>query len=526
MNLAMIASRALSGMVSPVVTVEVHVSNGLPGLSLVGLPEASVKESRDRVRSALLSSGFELPPQRITVNLAPADLPKTGGRYDLAIALGILMATGQLPAMALTHYEFLGELGLNGELRPVRGVLPSVLAAAQAGHVSVLPKANQQEAALAIMGKNPVDFLRVASDLRGVCALLLQEHGLLNPNSAAALELSAQPNELAWQALMASDSRAHYSDDLSDIRGQHQAKRVLEICASGGHSLMMVGPPGSGKSMLAARLVTLLPNLTEQQAVEVAVIRSIAGYEVQADTLYQRRMVHPHHTASAASIVGGGTIPKPGAISLAHFGVLFLDELPEFNRAVLEALREPLETKHVEISRVSQQVRFPANCQLITAMNPSPSGFFPDDALGRCKDTPDQIARYQKKISGPLLDRIDLHLEVPPVDILALQGDGQPDGESSAVVRQRVTQAQAVQIARQGCLNADLSAKSLKSLMVLDELSQQLLAHVVNKMGLSARGYHRILRVARTLADMQGGVDLPVSSANIAEALSYRAMHK
>ncbi|WP_127470023.1 YifB family Mg chelatase-like AAA ATPase [Thiomicrorhabdus aquaedulcis] len=536
-NLAMLATRALSGMVSPEVTVEVHASNGLPGLSLVGLPEASVKESKDRVRSALLSSGFDLPPQRITVNLAPADLPKSGGRYDLAIALGILMATGQLPNMPLVDYEFLGELGLNGELRAVRGVLPSVLAASQAHKITVLPKANQAEAALAVMGKNPAEYLRVAHDLREVCALLLHEHGLLTTTSATSANagsystntpanLATQPSQADWQALMASHQDTVYEDDLSDIRGQHQAKRVLEICASGGHSLMMVGPPGSGKSMLAARLITLLPILTEQQAVEVAVLRSIAGYDVQAHTLYQRRMLHPHHTASAASIVGGGTVPKPGAVSLAHFGVLFLDELPEFNRAVLEALREPLETKRVEISRVSQQVSFPANCQLITAMNPSPSGFFPDDPLGRCKDTPDQIARYQKKISGPLLDRIDLHLEVPPVDILALQGDSQPDGDTSAVVRQRVTQAQAVQIDRQGCLNSDLSAKALKNLIVLDDLSQKMLAHAVNKMGLSARGYHRILRVARTLADMNSGGETPVSSANIAEALSYRAMHK
>ncbi len=506
MELAAVTSRALSGIESPVVSVEVHASNGLPSFSIVGLPEASVKESKDRVRSALLSSGFEFPPKRITVNLAPADLPKSGGRYDLPIAIGILVATGQLEPLRLSEFEFIGELALNGDLRPVKGALPSILAARKARKVCVLPVGNQSEAFISLTKEQQSPHFTLVKNLKEACQVLLGEKAIDFPDTlldrAPVLDV-------------------HYIDDLSDVKGQYQAKRVLEICASGHHSLMMVGPPGSGKSMLAARLTTLLPPLMQEEAIESAAIKSISGVNIDCDCFYQRTCISPHHTSSAAALVGGGSYPKPGAISLAHCGILFLDELPEFNHNALEALREPLESKYVDISRVNQQVRFPADCLLVTAMNPSPSGFFADDPLGRCTDTPEQIHRYQRKISGPLLDRIDLHLEVPPVNLSDLQGEGK-GGESSAVVRKRVIKVREKQRQRQGCLNSSLSVKALQELVRLDHASQSILERAVNQLGVSARGYHRILRIARTLADMSGEED--VASQHIAEALSYRAL--
>lgn len=506
MNLAAITSRALNGIESPRVSVEVHVSNGLPSLSIVGLPEASVKESKDRVRSALISSGFELPPKRITINLAPADLPKSGGRYDLSIAVGILIATGQLQTDRMDDYELIGELALNGQLRPIKGALPSLLAAREAGKICLLPLENHAEATLSYLSEQATPHAILVKDLKDVCRVLQGE----------------SIDQPAFQT-QKPDVSLSSERDLSDIRGQFQAKRVLEVCASGHHSLIMVGPPGSGKSMLASRLVTLLPPLSQLEAIESAAIQSISGQVIGDEHFYRRPFVNPHHTASSAAMVGGGTFPKPGAVSLAHNGVLFLDELPEFNRGVLEALREPLESKCVEVSRVNQQVSFPADCLLVAAMNPSPSGYFADDPLGRCKDTPDQIHRYQKKISGPLLDRIDLHLEVPAVEISDLQGGGS-DGEPSTVVRARVERARQCQIDRQGCLNAELTPKQLQQYVVLDKASNDLLEKAVNQMGLSARGYHRILRVSRTLADMQGLAQ--VTSLHIAEALGYRSLDK
>ncbi|WP_019557200.1 YifB family Mg chelatase-like AAA ATPase [Thiomicrorhabdus arctica] len=506
MNLSSVTSRALNGIESPVVTVEVHVSNGLPSLSIVGLPEASVKESKDRVRSALLSSGFQIPPKRITVNLAPADLPKSGGRYDLPIAIGILIATGQLDGPNIERLEFIGELALNGELRSIKGALPSLLAAHSSSRICVLPEGNQAEALLSQSASDLSANFILVRDLKEACRVVLGEQ-LIPPKTQLKIH---HPN-------------LDYPQDLSDISGQLQAKRVLEIAASGHHSLIMVGPPGSGKSMLASRLVTLLPALTQQEAIESATIHSITGQEIGGEHFYKRPFVNPHHTASAAALVGGGSIPKPGAISLAHNGLLFLDELPEFTRNVLEALREPLESKRVEISRVNQQVSFPANCLLVAAMNPSPSGFFPDDPLGRCQDTPDQIHRYQKKISGPLIDRIDLHLEVPAVDLSDLQGDGAV-GESSAQVRDRVMEVRTLQLKRQGCLNCDLTPKELKEHVILDALSLVILDKAVNQLGISARGYHRILRIARTLADMERLAD--VGSQHIAEALGYRSLDR
>lgn len=497
---ATLHSRAVLGVQAPEIQVEVHSTNGLPSLSLVGLPETSVKESRDRVRSALLSSGFSLPPKRITINLAPADTPKHGGRYDLAIALGILQATGQLPGVALEPYEFLGELALNGALRAVPGILPAVIQAKAQQRILIIPKANLEEASL--IEAAPV---LAADHLLDVCQFLVQGHPLLQPIEVA----TAKP---------------YYGEDLADIRGQQQAKRVLELCASGGHSLLMVGPPGSGKSMLAARLLTILPDLSLQQAIEVASIRSVAGATVAAEQFFHRHFVQPHHTATPAAMVGGGSgsQPKPGAISMAHHSILFLDELPEFNRSVLEALREPLETGHVEISRVNQKVRYPAQVQLICAMNPSPSGFFADDEQGRCQDTPEQISKYHRKISGPLLDRIDCHLEVPAVNFEELSGQQDEGVETSIIVRERVQLCQKRQLARQGCLNTHLTPKQLESQVILDGASEALLAQAMNRLGLSARGYHRLLRVSRTLADM--AQENAVSVQHLAEAISYRSM--
>ncbi|WEJ62914.1 YifB family Mg chelatase-like AAA ATPase [Thiomicrorhabdus lithotrophica] len=507
MSLASLSTRAVLGMQSPQVTVEVHASNGLPSFSIVGLPEASVKESKERVRSALISSGFKLPPKRITVNLAPADLPKTGGRYDLPIALGILIATEQLQVTGIESYEFFGELALTGELRGIKGVIPSLLATHEQHRKIILPLENLEEASLVLQTYPELKGLLFAvSNLRDACRVLLGEMQAVSPTKSENILSN------------------HYLEDLSDVQGQFQAKRALEISASGHHSMMMVGPPGAGKSMLASRLVTILPDLSSEEAVEVASIRSLAGQSITSSDFYQRPFIHPHHTASSAAMVGGGTTPKPGALSLAHHGILFLDELPEFNRAVLEALREPLETKSVNISRVNQHVTYPANSLLITAMNPSPSGYFPDDLMGRCKDTPDQILRYQKKISGPLLDRIDLHIEVPAVDITDLQVNKANTSEKSEDVRKRVLNTRTIQLQRQGCFNSELKVSELQDLIELDEISQALIEKAVTDLGLSARGYHRILRVARTIADMDK-LQM-IQSQHIAEALSYRSTSK
>lgn len=492
MSLAVLSSRALVGLAAPEVSVEVHLANGLPAFTLVGLPDVEVREARDRVRAALQTSQFEFPQRRITVNLAPADLPKEGGCFDLPIALGILAASGQIPADALAHHEFSGELSLSGELRPVRGALALARQAAERGRTLILPAANAAEAAL-VQGVT----LLPAPSLLAVVAHLCR-HTPLEPYAGPPL---APPPAYP---------------DLADVKGQVQARRALEVAASGQHSLLFYGPPGTGKSMLAQRLPGLLPPLSDAEALETAAIHSVEG-SFHAARWRQRPIRAPHHSASTAALVGGGSTPRPGEISLAHNGVLFLDELPEFDRRVLEALREPLESGHITISRAARRAEFPARFQLIAAMNPCPCGFHghPD---GRCRCTPEQIARYRGKLSGPLLDRIDLLLEVPMLPVADLQAA--PAGEASAAVRERVARCRQLQLARQGKPNAGLAGAEIDAFCQPDAAGSKLLQSAIERLGLSARGYHRILKVARTIADMNAAPT--VGAAHVAEAIQSR----
>ncbi|SMF13067.1 magnesium chelatase family protein [Alteromonadaceae bacterium Bs31] len=496
MSLAVVFTRAQLGVSAPLVTVETHLSNGLPGFTIVGLPEAAVKESKDRVRSALLNSHFEFPQRRITVNLAPADLPKEGGRYDLAIALGILAASEQIPQDELDGYEFIGELALSGDLRRVRGAIPAGIACGNEDRSLVVPYTNGSEAALC---RNT--NVLTARNLLGVCAHL---------HKREALQAPAKP-------LM---HEAFYPIDMADVKGQPQARRALEVAASGGHNLLFYGPPGTGKSMLASRLPTIMPPLSEDEALEVAAVCSVANQNSGANWL-SRPFRSPHHTSSAPALVGGGSNPRPGEISLSHKGVLFLDELPEFPRQVLEVLREPLESGKICISRATAQVEYPANFQLITAMNPCPCGY-DGDGSGRCRCTPQQIARYRDKISGPLLDRIDLQVHVAALAIQELQQ--KPDGESSKFIRKRVGLARDKQINRQGKLNAELSGRELHTFCKLGDKENHLLAAALTRLQLSARAYDRILKVARTLADMANESEIGV--VHVSEALGYRNLDR
>lgn len=491
MALAVAHSRGLDGLEAPPVVVETHLANGLPAFALVGLPDAEVREARDRVRAAIVNSGFEFPSRKITVNLAPADLPKESGRFDLPIALGILAASGQLPAAALAAHEFAGELSLSGDLRPVRGALAMALHAAGGGRDFVLPADSAREAALTGAGN-----LLAADSLLAVCAHLCGRERLERPPGA----------------VDAAD--APVFPDLADVRGQAAARRALEIAAAGGHSLLMIGPPGAGKSMLAARLPGLLPRLDPDAARASAAVLSLAGRFRPAE--FGRPPYRaPHHSASAVALVGGGNPPRPGEISLAHHGVLFLDELPEFDRKVLESLREPLETGRIHIARAARQAEFPAAFQLVAAMNPCPCG---RHGSPECACTPDQVARYRGRLSGPLLDRIDLIVEVPalPADELA----GRPDGEDTATVRTRTAAAAERQQLRQGKPNARLEGREIDACCTTDADGTKLLRQAAERLGLSARGWHRILRVARTIADLAGSTEL--RAPHVAEAIQYR----
>ena len=498
MSFATILSRSQQGLEAALVRVEVHVGSGLPAFSIVGLPETVVKESKDRVRAALANCGFELPAGHITVNLAPADLPKEGGRFDLPVAIGILVASEQLPPRSFDATELYGELSLGGELHPIRGVLPTALQGMRAGHTLLFPVGNLGEAALARHAR-----VLGAAHLQDVCGYARGLRTL--PTATAPAVAGSAPS----------------CPDLADVRGQPRARRALEIAAAGGHSLLMIGPPGSGKSMLAQRLPGILPPMAEDEALETAAVRSLAGRGFRVEEWRQRPFRSPHHTASAMALVGGGGRPRPGEISLAHNGVLFLDELPEFDRAVLEVLREPIESGHILISRAARQSEFPARFQLVAAMNPCPCGHLGDPAV-TCRCTVERIATYRGRISGPLLDRIDLHVEVPRVTHSEL-ARGSPAEPSSAVAR-RVAAARGVQLERQGCANHRLDGPAMLESVRADAASLELLAAAMQRLALSARAFHRVLRVARTIADLAGSVEVCVE--HVAEAITFRQLDR
>ena len=496
MSVVILHSRAQLGTDAPPVTIEVFLSGGLPVFNIVGMPETAVRESKDRVRSAIQSCGFQFPQERITVNLGPADMRKTGGRFDLAIALGILAASRQVPGTALGCFEFFGELALNGDLRRVPGVLPAALRAAEQANAVFVPQDNLDEALLARAEVYAAgSLLQVTSHLNGSATIEAARARKLRPGRRA-------------------------SPDLADVRGQEHAKRALEIAAAGGHNLLFMGPPGTGKSMLAARLPGILPPMSEQEAIETAAIDSVLGRPVDLDRWRCRPFRSPHHTASAPALVGGGPEPSPGEISRAHNGVLFLDELPEFNRNVLEVLREPMEAGRITISRAGRQADFPARFQLVAAMNPCPCGYL-GDVAGNCGCSDERVRNYRGKISGPLLDRIDLHVEVGRPSREVLHGKG-PPAEGSADVADRVIRARRRQTGLRGFCNARLAGDALTQACRTDHKGEALLDQAAEKHSLSMRGYQRVLRVARTIADLDDTET--ITPRQIAEALSLRGV--
>jgi len=503
MSLAIVYSRAGVGIEAPLVTVEVHLSHGLPSLNIVGLPEAAVKESKDRVRSAIINSNFEFPARRITINLAPADLPKEGGRFDLPIALGILAASQQLPSDFLSHYEFIGELALTGELRPVKGVLPVALACTANKRTLVVPAANSAEAGLV-----PSVQAVHATHLLDVCQLLIKNTPLPECTNDT------------------TSDDFHFDIDMSDVIAQESAKRALTIAASGKHHLLFIGPPGTGKSMLAARAQTILSPMTEQEAKESASIYSVSHFGFDAQQFFVRKYRAPHHSCSAPALIGGGSHPKPGEVSLAHKGVLFLDELTEFSRQVLDNLREPLESGKVTISRAAHQAEYPADFMLLAATNPCPCGHY-GNPKGNCRCTPDVIRRYLGKISGPLLDRIDMQVEVPLLSRQELTANNskqdQPE-QTSAFLRRQVINCQQIQYQRQGKLNGQLQAGEIDQHCFLSATAKSLLNKALEQLNLSARSYHRIIKVSRTIADLSKETE--IQSHHISEALNYRKMER
>lgn len=496
MSVAVIYSRAQDGINAPLVTVEVHLSRGLPCFSIVGLPETTVKESKERVRSAILNNQFDFPLSRITINLAPADLPKEGGRFDLPIALGILIASGQLPENGIKDHEVIGELSLTGDLRPVAGVLPVSLAMKESRRSLILPMKNADEAALVedTVCKPATHLLEVCAHISGTKPLQRHQRKQTNPSTL-------------------------YETDLDDIYGHEHAKRALEIAATGGHNLLMIGPPGSGKTMLAERMPTIMPPMTDDQALESAAIASISRNGFNSKSWRQRTMRSPHHSASAIALVGGGSHPRPGEISLAHNGILFLDELPEFGRNVLEVLREPLESGRIVISRAAKQVEYPANFQLIAAMNPCPCGYL-GDISGRCRCTEEQINRYQHKISGPLMDRLDMVIEVHSLPDAIINQTRDTSSENSLTVRQRVIDAFNKQIERNGVSNSKLKTGDIEQYCELNNNDKTLLQTATTKLGLSGRAIHRVLKVARTIADLTHSEK--ILTHHLSEAISYR----